>query len=290
MFREAIKTATKFTRPIVTSWLTVDGNCGTGLGACVVLNRDGYFLTAHHIIALLDEMGRQTRICDTFETEKTRIEADATLDHREKRKQIRALLRPTKQSIRRFSPWFGDDALRISGGNSLVAVDLAVGKWDNFDARSVSEYPRLKNPASMPTGVSLCKLGYPFHNLPTTYDDSRQAFVMSPQLTFFPLEGMLTRFVDIIHPDPQSGFPERMIETSSPGLRGQSGGPTFDDQGTLWAIQSQTSSLPLGFDPLVPGSKDRHEHQFLNVGWGVSVETIVPFLQQLGIQFEMAAY
>lgn len=37
------------------------------------------------------------------------------------------------------------------------------------------------------------------------------------------------------------------IETSTPRLRGQSGGPIFDVNGAIWAIQSQTHHLKLGF-------------------------------------------
>ena len=41
------------------------------------------------------------------------------------------------------------------------------------------------------------------------------------------------------------------LETSSAGLLGQSGGPIFDIDGTVWAMQSRTTHLPLGFAPKV---------------------------------------
>jgi hypothetical protein len=37
----------------------------------------------------------------------------------------------------------------------------------------------------------------------------------------------------------------KFIETSTPGLRGQSGGPLFDAKGEIWGIQSRTNFLEL---------------------------------------------
>ena len=73
-------------------------------------------------------------------------------------------------------------------------------------------------------------------------------------MVFFPNEGILTRILC-----GEDGQP-RFIETSNPGLMGQSGGPIFETRGTLWGVQSHTSHLPLGFSPGVPGGR-RHEKE-----------------------------
>ncbi len=106
-------------------------------------------------------------------------------------------------------------------------------------------------------------------------------------MPLFPLEGMFTRELILptalgVSPPP---FPLKMIETSSPGLRGQSGGPIFDLDGTIWAIQSMTAHLELGFTPRVQGVGV--EHQFLNVGMGVHVETILGLLNEAGVSYEV---
>ena len=38
------------------------------------------------------------------------------------------------------------------------------------------------------------------------------------------------------------------LELSTPGLRGQSGGPLFDEDGLICGMQSSTNHLHLGFD------------------------------------------
>jgi hypothetical protein len=81
----------------------------------------------------------------------------------------------------------------------------------------------------------------------------------------------------------------KLFETSSPGLRGQSGGPVFDQDGTIWGLQTDTVSYPLGFDPVVPNSNPAQKvHQFLNVGRCIHVESIIGLLKQNGVKYELA--
>ncbi len=59
----------------------------------------------------------------------------------------------------------------------------------------------------------------------------------------------------------------------------------------MWAIQSRTNHLSLGFNPKVPGTKkDEHEHQFLGVGWGVHVETLRGYLNDHGVGYDSTDY
>lgn len=73
-------------------------------------------------------------------------------------------------------------------------------------------------------------------------------------------------------------------------MRGQSGGATVDKNGTVWAIQSKTAHLPLGFSPEVPGKQGQLEHQFLNVGLGIHPDTIFELFRQQGIAHSISDY
>ncbi len=78
----------------------------------------------------------------------------------------------------------------------------------------------------------------------------------------------------------------KFVETSSPGLRGQSGGPIFDVNGHICALQSRTVHHQLGFSPVVKvGHREVNEHQFLNVGIGTHVEEITAFLDKHKISY-----
>lgn len=100
----------------------------------------------------------------------------------------------------------------------------------------------------MEQGTSLCKLGFPFHSNEPTFDEQK-GFVLPPgsfPIPIFPIDGIYTRTVNI-ESNGAKPYPLMFIETSTPGLRGQSGGPIFDVNGAIWAIQSQTHHLKLGF-------------------------------------------
>ena len=76
------------------------------------------------------------------------------------------------------------------------------------------------------------------------------------------------------------------IETSTPGLKGQSGGPIFDSHGNIYGMQVITNHLPLGFHPMVEyDGRKVVENQFLNVGVGVHVRTIRDILDARGVDY-----
>ena len=80
--------------------------------------------------------------------------------------------------------------------------------------------------------------------------------------------------------------PSAFIETSTPSLVGQMGGPVFDADAVVWGIQSHTMHHALGFRPPVPGgAAGEVEHQFLNTGLAVHAAVIRGFLDAEGIAF-----
>jgi len=169
-------------------------------------------------------------------------------------------------------------------------ADIALIKLDNFDANRVPAYPVFKNPAvEFKIGTTLCRLGFPFHDIKATFDSvSRPGGFTLDASTFpvpqFPNDGILTRFV--LKKSPDGSRQVRFIETSSAGLRGQSGGPIFDREGRLYAIQSQTTSLPLGFTPTVKqGSREIVEHQFMHLGWGSHIQNAFDLMNNNGVAF-----
>jgi len=143
------------------------------------------------------------------------------------------------------------------------------------------------------TTTSLCKLGFPFHEIKTSFDKAKNTFTLAPgvlPLPFFPIEGICTRTV-LAGRSKDGRYEVKFLETSTPGLRGQSGGPIFDRNGTVWALQSRTAHFPLGFSPKVKkGREEIEENQFLNVGWGVHPELMVAFLRDNGIKFSLSNY
>ena len=88
------------------------------------------------------------------------------------------------------------------------------------------------------------------------YDEKANTFTLpegSVPLPLFPMEGMFTRVVNTRAPGSGDGEPSAFIETSTPSVVGQMGGPVFDADAVVWGIQSHTMHHALGFRPPVPG-------------------------------------
>lgn len=294
MFRKAYAIASQYTWPVVLSRKAVAGQCSANIGTFVTINDEGWILTAAHIVGHFQKLADGAAMARASEAEMAKIEADASLDTKARKQRIRQVARPAKNDTDRCSAWWGRDECRIVFAAVNVATDLAVARLAPFDPTWVATYPTFKDPSKdFEPGVSLCKLGYPFHQITPQWDASADSFRFPPDtvpLPRFPMEGILTRIINIAVPSPPP-YPLRMIETSSPGLRGQSGGPIFDQQGTIWGIQCQTVHWPLGFNPTVPGSSTgKREHQFLNAGVGAHPDTIFGMLQEQGIKFHVSPY
>ncbi len=270
MFSKAYKISSRYTHPLLISNRFYDGTITSGVGSFVIINRDGWIVTAAHILDSLLTFHRH-------QEEITRYNA-------------RTGTRINPKWISHHSIWFGADHHVIRHFHILGENDLAIGKIENYDPSFISHYPVFKNPDSLEPGTSLCKLGYPFYEVKASFDQQQNQFQFDSSIfpiPAFPIDGIYTR--NIVKGKSTDGKTEyKFLETSSPGLRGQSGGPTFDKDGKIWAIQSQTHHLPLDFSPtLIRNNREIEENQFLNVGWGVHVESILRFLDENGVSYEV---
>ena len=281
MFAEACRKAAEFTRPVVVSTRHQNGEVKTECGSFIVLNREGWVLTAGHMY-------------DSF----VKYQSDSN-----KLKEIQALnesrlsrpgspsseVKPDPSYIVKHSFWWGWDGVKLNNVFVNRQVDIAVGRLEPFDPSWIKTYPVLRDPDGVIPGTSVCRTGYPFLNISSTYDEKLEAFKI-PKIpireSVFPNDGMVTRIVSRGMTNDNK-FERLYVETSTPGLRGQSGGPVFDTEGRLCAMQVQTVHMPLGFHPTVEyDGKSVVENQFLNVGLGVHVRTIRAVLDDRGVRYD----
>ena len=284
MFVEACAKAMQFTRPMVISTAHVDGTVDSGFGAYTVINREGWAITAAHCVHTLNQI--------KMDAEKMR-EVDAyNASHPDDKKQY------DPKWLKAQSIWWGNDFIKFDQIHILYELDLALVKLVGLPANYVTEFPVLKDPESLHQGMSLCRLGYPFMKINTQFEPDQNRFKLEglkPDLPqqYFPYEGMLTRIVlrGIVKPDGTitnvgpNGIVPLFIEASTPGLKGQSGGPIVDVKGNMIGMQSQTANLPLGFGDMQVDGKYMPE-QFINVGLGVHVKTIIAALDKFGIKYK----
>ena len=291
MFADAILKAQPYTLPVIISKRYWSGASEAGLAAFMVINEAGWILTSWHVMADFVLFEQHTQEMRAYQSQVTQVKSSGQLTEREKGRQLRRL-RAEPRWITNLSYFWGQSGIetpRTFFRDELA--DIALLKLDNLDTSHVAAYPVFKNPASgLPVGTLLCRLGFPFHAVKTDFDPVTGNFNVAPgvlPVPFFPLEGMHTRVAQIV--DASTGRQVKFVETSSPGLGGQSGGPIFDSEGNVWAMQSRTVHFPLGFSPKVKEpNREVVEHQFLNVGLGVHVEEIIRMLRANRISFRMS--
>jgi hypothetical protein len=278
MFGDACEKAMRFTRPVITSTRLYDGTVQCSCGAFIVLNDEGWILTAGHMF-------------DSFKAFQDTAEKIKDIEEQNSRggdRRPKVKIDPTW--ITNHSFWWGWDNVRLCDVFVDRRVDIGVGRLEPFNKKWISGYPVLKDPANMRPGTSLCKLGFPFTKINATFDQKANSFRLADgtlPLPLFPIEGMHTR--NIAQGKSADGmFDALYVETSSPGIRGQSGGPIFDKDCNICGIQLKTNHMPLDFKAEAnTDGKKVTEYQFINLGVGLHAKTIVDILRSRNIEFEM---
>ncbi|MBN1623999.1 MAG: trypsin-like peptidase domain-containing protein [Clostridia bacterium] len=289
MFVQGYETARGFTHPVIISTRRYDGNVECGLGAFMTVNDEGWIITTAHIFESFFNYRQHHEQIQNYQKMVDEINSNPVIDQRQKKKKIEHLKQYPGWLIN-HSFWWNQDGVNITDVKILGKADLAVGRLEPFDKNRFSNYPVFKRPDRMNIARSLCKLGYPFHQVRASYDNENKRFVIDPAtfpIPLFPIEGMYTRKLTMGKSDDDK-YNLLLLETSTPGLRGQSGGPIFDSEGKLWAMQSRTSHHPLGFSPkIIRNGREIEENQFLNTGIGVHGELVIEFLRNNGIKFNL---
>ena len=275
MFADACEKAMKYTRPVIISTRTYDGKTVSGCATFFIINRDGWALTAGHIFNSNLKSKEDRKKIDEY----NRLKAD------------NPELQPDPDWITNHSFWWGWDNVRISEAYVNLEIDIAICKLDGFRPDMVPEYPVFKDPGKMRPGTSLCRTGFPFVGNATDFDEKTGGFRIKPgiiPMAFFPTEGIHTR--NIYGGKSRDGNYEKLfVETSSPGIKGQSGGPIFDRNGYIAGMQIFTNHYPLDFRPSAVNDRGEmvQENQFLNIGVGVHVKTIIAILDSKGIRYDI---
>jgi hypothetical protein len=270
MFARAIQIATDFTNPYVGLRRRANGEVFTTMGAFVVLNADGWVLTSGHVV---DEiLARRTE-------ESTGSEA--------KEDPSRVVAFSELWAV----PGFRKTNPQLAEATVNRVADLGVCRLAPFDRDSVGTLPVLRDTAVAPIeqGMSVCRLGFPFCDIPATYREDKDEFALDEHafpVPRFALDGIVARFNRRFAEDGSSSA--LYIETSTPGLRGQSGGPLLDTAGRVCGIQSHTSHVDLGFDAQYnTDAGPVTERQFLNVGAATHVDDVRALLDSVGAKYRL---
>ncbi len=291
MFVKAIEEINRFTRPIHTIMRTYGSSkVFPGASTLFFVNEEGVAITCRHVAEQILQSEKINQQYLLFTQARFRLNKDEHYDSNIK--ELELSNKYTPETIIQAKHFFADCFDKISGYECFIhpLLDLAIIKFKGFTQHYYHNYARfIADDQLAKPGRMLCRSGYPFPEFSNyTYnyqkDDIEWTREGNPRTPSFPIEGIITRLIK------QHGLIAG-IELSSPGLRGQSGGPLFDPDGLVYGMQSSTRHLHLGFDlenheiPNGPKSKRVTNTPFLHVGHCVHAGIIKNFLREHNIKF-----
>jgi hypothetical protein len=294
MFENSIEKVSGFTRPINSILRTYGGNrIIPGSSTLFFVNDQGFAVTCKHVIDVIASADQINQTYQAFKKERDGLPKDGKYKMRLKGLEMK--YKYTPNSIIQILLTFVDCVDTMSGftWHTHPKSDLAILKFNDYkNIRYTGHANFLKDATTIRQGKYLCRLGFPFpeftnYKYNETTDNiewTNTGIQSSPR---FPIEGMVTRFIS--EDNKLSG-----IELSTPGLRGQSGGPLFSSEATIYGMQSSTKHLHLGFDLinkeiLVDNNMVKvSDYSFLHLGQCVHVDIIKEFLTEKGISFHLA--
>lgn len=292
MFVKAIEEVSKFTKPVYT--ITRNYNETTvnpGAATLFFVNEEGIAITCKHVIDLISNRAAINDRYEKFKTEKAAVGKNNKYNQRLKALEDSYNYKEgvIVQLLELFVGVTSEPTLKYRWINH-PKYDLSIIIFEDFKSPLYQSHARfLKDSSALKQGKFLCRLGFPFpeftnfkYNANTdNIEWTKEGRIDSPR---FPIEGMLTRH--IVTDGEMTG-----IELSTPGLRGQSGGPLFNTEGLVCGMQAGTNHLHLGFDMIgfehkINGRSIKVNNQpFLHVGHCIHVDIIKKFLKENNIKF-----
>ncbi|TDD99381.1 MULTISPECIES: trypsin-like peptidase domain-containing protein [Flavobacterium] len=295
MFVNAIEEVSKFTRPIHTITRNYKETIvRPGAATLFFVNENGYAITCKHVIDLIRNRQAVNDHYANFNKEKLALGKNKYI---QKLRELESKYNLKTTKDKPITIQIQELFIGCTSENSInyrwidhPKYDLSILIFENFKNPMYQSYARfVKDSSLLKQGKFLCRLGYPFPEFTNfkynqNIDDIEWTNEGQNGTPRFPIEGMLTR--NLINGDETYG-----VELSTPGLRGQSGGPLFDQNGLIYGMQSQTNALHLGFDMKNFEYKSNgdtikvNNQPFLHVGHCIHVDIIKDFLKSNGVSY-----
>jgi hypothetical protein len=290
MYINAIEKVVQFTRPIHTILRSYGGLISPGSSTLFFVNENGIAITCKHVLENITQSDLVNNHYNTFKNERDNLPKNGKLKKYISNLELKYMYK--KDTTVQIKNKFMNSVDTINNLKCIAhpTLDLAIIIFEGYNQKLYNSYATfVKDADKIKQGKSLCRVGYPFpefnnYQLNTAHDDIEWTNSGNQNSPIFPLDGIITRF-------SADNNKISSIEMSTPGLRGQSGGPLFDTEGLVYGMQYLTNHLHLGFDIkdkeiINDGKKTKvSNYPFLHVGHCIHVDRIKEFLNLNNIKY-----
>jgi len=297
MFAKALEKASGFIRPVhaITRYYR-ESIAKPAAYNIFFVNGHGVAVTARHIAEIFEQLADAPEKYRSFLKEKEQLKGTGSQGALGKLEETYGYGRnnyfPVIQAKMRFFNCFTEPSPRFRILHH-PDHDLSVIVFENFGKRLYKSWARFaKDPSCFRPGTSVCKIGYinpQFTNyiFDAEKDDLEFTNYVDRDPVFYPVEGIITR--PLIR-----GYYTYALETSTPGLKGQSGGPLINSRGDVCGLNINVSSLEFQYNFKIPASETLKEPVTINyqpkflVGNCLHADIIVNFLKNHGLKYYTA--
>ena len=195
MFSEALRDVENYTLPVIFSRRLMNGQIGSACASFIVVRREGWVLTAAHVVQEIAMADQHRTELQAYEQQRNMILNNSRLSEKAKHKELGRIRRNPQWITNQAVAW-GSAQCQIRTFHMDAFADIAIGKLEPFDPTWIRSHPVFKNPAEpMLPGTSLCRLGFPFHQIDASFDQSTGTFQLAPNvfpIPRFPNDGIHT--------------------------------------------------------------------------------------------------
>jgi hypothetical protein len=191
MFKQAYDTATKFTQPLIVSHRFFDKTVESGVGSFIILNSDGWLMTAAHNLEASFVFQQHQKEYNEYQEKVIKINSNTQIKDSQ-RKNLAKAIKPNQKWLTHFVILFGTAGeIKIEEYHIHGDHDIAFLRVNKEAVKGLTEFPKIKDPSNIKHGTHLCKLGFPFYPINATFDETTNGFVFPENV--FPIPFFQTK-------------------------------------------------------------------------------------------------